>query len=115
MSADRNPRMMVMRPTPPESTTPAFFSTGRSSGVCASALSPSSMTAGRKVSKSRSLPAFFTANSLIMRTTVRMVPSLGMETALYATLVPASIAFANVLVSTSGLPSRRTEQMPRKI
>ena len=82
MMAAWKPRMMVMRPTPPESTTPAFFKTGRSSGVVASALSPSAMTAGRKVSKSLYLPAILTANSLMRRTTVRMVPSLGMETAL---------------------------------
>ncbi len=81
----------------------------------ASALSPSAMIAGRKLSKSLNFPADFTANSLIMRTTVSIVPSLGMETALYATLVPASNAFANVRVSASDLQFARTEQIPRKI
>ena len=81
VSDARKPRMMVIRPTPPLSTTPAFLSTGRSSGVLARALSPSAMTSAKKSSKFFFLEAIFTALSLIMRTTVRMVPSLGTDTA----------------------------------
>ncbi len=113
--AARNPRIIVIRPTPPESTTPAFLSTGSSSGVFASASSPTSINAVRKATKSLCLPASFIADSAISLTTVKIVPSLGMETALYATFEPDSIAFAKVLVSNASLVFFKTEQMPLKI
>ena len=113
--AARKPRIMVIRPTPPESTTPAFLSTGKSSGVCAKASSPTAITALKKSTKSLFLEASFEALSLISLTTVKIVPSLGMETAEYATFVPASSALAKVLVSKFSLQSFNTEQIPRKI
>ena len=81
-TAARKPRIMVMRPTPPLSTTPAFFSTGKSSGVFASASSPTAMSAVKKSTKSLFLPASLGAASLIILTTVKIVPSLGLDTAL---------------------------------
>ena len=50
-----------------------------------------------------------------MRTTVKIVPSFGTDTAPYATFVPASIALEKVLVSNSFPHSLSTEQIPRKI
>ena len=79
--AARKPRIMVISPTPPESTTPAFLSTGRSSGVLASASSPTSISAVRKGTKSLCLLASLPALSAISLTTVKIVPSLGIETA----------------------------------
>ena len=81
-TAARKPRIIVIRPTPPLSTTPAFFKTGRSSGVFASASSPTAMSAVKNSTKSLFFAASLGAASLIILTTVRMVPSLGLDTAL---------------------------------
>lgn len=59
-----------------------LLSTGRSSGVWARASSPTAMSAVKKSTKSLFLLASLGAASLISLTTVKMVPSLGFETAL---------------------------------
>ncbi len=80
-SAARKPRIIVIKPTPPLSTTPAFLRTGRSSGVFASASSPTAIKAFKYSTKSLCLPASLPADSAISLTTVKIVPSLGVATA----------------------------------
>ena len=105
---------MTIRPLPPESTTPACFSTGSMSGVRFRMASPL-FTAMVKISMMSSLPVKRdSTSSAITRATVRMVPSLGFMTALYAVCAPARSAFTSSAASMSSCPSR-AEAMPRRI
>ena len=69
------------RPLPPESTTPAFLSTGSWSGVRWTAWSAPSTTCSITLRTSSVLSAAEEAALLISRETVRMVPSTGAGTA----------------------------------
>ena len=70
------------------------------------------MTASKNALNSLYLGAACLANSLIRRATVSIVPSLGLDTALYATCVPHSIALANALMVISSY-FLISEQIPR--
>ena len=82
------PCIITKNPIPPASTTPAFLRTGRSSGV----LSRDALAAEVIVSKSSTMSApsaaFFDAASELSRATVRIVPSVGFITDLYADSTP---------------------------
>ena len=101
-------------PRPPESTTPAFFKTGNISGVCFKISSPVSITFLNQTSKSSCFLAKATAFSDITRITVKIVPSFGFVTALYAIVAPSCIAFAKSFVVIS-FKFFVTEQKPLKI
>ena len=73
-----------MRPCPPESTTPASFSTGSISGVFASTSSPYATTFSSIVMRSSSVTESSVMRSAMPFATVRIVPSFGFITALYA-------------------------------
>ena len=101
-------------PRPPASTTPAFLRTGSISGVCFKISSPVSRTFFKNTSKSSHFFATLTAFSAITRITVKIVPSFGFVTALYAIFAPSCIAFANTFVVIS-LTFAVSEQKPLKI
>ena len=82
------------RPCPPESTTCASRRIGSSDGVFATARSAASTVAASTVSTLLSRSAAATAAADASRMTVRIVPSTGLATALYAVFVPASSACA---------------------
>ena len=76
------PCIITIRPCPPESTTPAFFSTGNISGVWASTLSPWAIISSKKEIISSNSSWISSAFSPIALATVSIVPSLGFITAL---------------------------------
>ena len=90
-----------MNPAPPASTTPASFSTGNNSGVLANASRPASRATRNMRSKLPPLEAAATAASAVSRTTVRMVPSTGFNTASYE----ATLALFNASANCAGLAS----------
>ena len=78
----RMPSIMKIRPHPPESTTPASFSTGSISGVFDRTTLPASSTSEKNSTGLSYSPQWDMANSLIPLATVSMVPSVGFMTAL---------------------------------
>ena len=88
-------------PCPPESTTPASFSTGSISGVFASTASASSITRRANSSTSSTLSESSAALSAAPFATVRIVPSFGFITALYAVSTAFCIAPARSITSSS--------------
>ena len=85
---------IIVSPFPPASTTPDFFNTGSISGVFLSVASADSHTVLQKrVSSFVELWAFCAVCAAAL-TTVRIVPSVGVITALYAASAPSSSAFA---------------------
>ena len=70
-----------MSPFPPESTTPASFKTGSSSGVFSSTSSPYSSTFSRMGISPSSETASSVMRSATPFATVRIVPSFGFMTA----------------------------------
>ena len=101
INASKAPSRTTIRPCPPESTTPASFSTGSISGVFARTLRPSSSTSSRNVCRSSASSASSSALSATPLATVRIVPSLGFITALYAVSTPLSTARASATASSS--------------
>ena len=109
---DSIPFQTSTKPCPPASTTPAFLSTGSISGVCARAscaLTRISFHICAAVSCS-SCAASCCACSPASLATVRMVPSVGFITALYAAVTPIDNAFAMSFASASCLPSKPLEK-----
>ncbi len=94
------------RPCPPESTTCASRRIGSSEGVFATARSAASTVAASTVSTLLSRSAAATAAADASRMTVRIVPSTGLATALYAVFVPASSACARSRPLNRFLPWR---------
>ncbi len=78
LSASTAPLKNVIRPSPPESTTPACFSMGSISGVLRSASSMLSATASQN-SMTSSISSLI---SISIALTVRIVPYFGFITAL---------------------------------
>ena len=76
------PSKIRHRPWPPASTTPAFFSTGSSSGVSSRASAAPMQAASHTWMGSLPSSRASRARSLATRATVRMVPSVGFITAL---------------------------------
>ena len=107
------PRKTSRRPCPPESTTPASFKTGSISGVLASVSSACWNIPSKNVSRSDAESASSSALSAAALATVRMVPSFGFITALYAVSTPRSIAAA--IAGASRSVSLRTPRVnPRR-
>ena len=102
-NASYAPFNTCIRPCPPESTTPACFKTGNISGVCSNTSSAYLMTSSKKTVKSWH-PSSASSRALWLApfATVRMVPSLGFITALYAVSTAFSLASArSATVSSS--------------
>ena len=93
--------------------TPAFLSTGFWFTVSARASLPALMAQSRQLSRLAPAFAASTAADAAMRETVRMVPSAGFMTALYAASTPSCIAPANSCAPAVSRPLRRLE-MPLK-
>ena len=108
------PSKIYSSPLPPASTTPACFNTGSISGVCARTLCPSSIMPFRNTSISSVSSASLTAASAQPLATVRIVPSLGFITALYAVFTACSAAAASSCAPASSMPSNAFAK-PRKI
>ena len=104
--------MIVTRPFPPESTTPASFSTGSISGVRSRVSFISWMTFSKNSAGSSLFGASCTAFSAPALATVRIVPSFGFITALYAESTAFSKAFPSTYTSASST-SRSTRVKPR--
>ena len=90
------PFTTCIKPCPPESTTPACLSTGNISGVWLNTKSPWAMISLANSSTSAVFSAISTALSAMPFATVRIVPSFGFMTALYAVSVPRTKARASV-------------------
>ena len=112
-SALSMPPRMSRKPLPPASTTPAFLRTGFMSVVCASVISPWAMACSSTYSTLFCSSAALAARSAARRETVRIVPSAGFITALYAAATPSCIAAAKAAPSASLQPLSSLE-MPRK-
>ena len=106
---------MQTSPLPPASTTPAFLSTGRIFGVSARAAFAPSRPVSNTLTASVS-PSFtaLRAYSDAVRITVRIVPSVGFMTALYAEELPCSSAEAIAAPSASSRPLSPLE-IPRNM
>ena len=103
-----------MNPAPPASTTPASFNTGNNSGVLANAARPASRATRNMPTKLSPLPAAATAASAVSRTTVRMVPSIGFNTASYeATLAAFNAAATSGALATPPATPRNLLTIPR--
>ena len=85
-------------PFPPESTTPACLSTGSNSGVRNTDSSAAATMCASMSRISRVLCAADSAATPISRATVRMVPSTGAGTALYAASAASRSACARSCV-----------------
>ena len=96
------------QPLPPASTTPAFSSTGFWCTVSASAR-PAEVTAASRTA-STSSDSIAAASAAETRETVRMVPSVGFMTALYAASTPPFSAAANSAPSQISQPLRVLEK-----
>src|SRR3972149_3662294 len=109
------PSSSTRRPLPPASTTPASASTGSSVGVrsrlCVASSTMASSTA--TTSPAAASRAWFAATA-DSRMTVRIVPSAGLVTALYAPADPSSIPRTQAAASTLSAPSI-ARAMPRMI
>ena len=110
----KKPVKTISSPLPPASTTPAFFKTGSISGVIFKISSPAAMVAFKNSSISWVFFAILTASSLITLITVKIVPSFGFVTALYATSAPSFKAFANSLELIS-FSDTRADEKPLRI
>ena len=93
-------------PFPPASTTPAFFSTGKSFGVSSSAASAPRQMAAQTNSGSASSSNAIRPFSHATRATVRMVPSVGFITALYAASTPIASASTKSAPVAAAFPSK---------
>lgn len=91
-----------------------FLRTGSISGVCFKISSPVSRTFSRRLQNHHTFLATLTAFSAITLITVRIVPSFGFVTALYAIFAPSCIAFAKTFVVISEYLAV-SEQKPLKI
>ena len=100
-------------PCPPESTTPASFSTGSKSGVWANTSSPYSIISAHTSSRLRPESTRNAAFSAIPFATVRIVPSFGFMTALYAVSTARIKPSANTWTSICSC-SLISRQKPRK-
>ena len=98
------PSITVTRPCPPESTTPASLRTGSISGVFARTSLPYSSICSTKAVISSSVPRSMSALSAIPLATVRIVPSLGFITALYAVSTACVKPAARSSISRTSLP-----------
>ena len=94
----------ISQPLPPASTTPAFFRTGFWFMVLASASSASSIAAACTNSIWLFSRAALIALAAARRATVRMVPSAGFITALYAASTPSCRASAHRTPSQRSTP-----------
>ena len=98
------PRRIRQKPIPPASTTPAFLRTG----FWLTVLSSAACAVSRQCCSTYSISLFSSAKSraasAVRRETVRIVPSAGFMTALYAASTPAVSAAAKSLPSASSLP-----------
>ena len=106
LSASIAPLKKVIRPSPPESTTPACFNTGSISGVFKSVSSIFATIASQNsiissVSEFISISSAFSAPAFA---TVRIVPSLGFITALYAVSAACCTAFPIIVTSSVSFP-----------
>ena len=94
------PFITSSKPCPPESTTPASFNTGSISGVCDKTCSMCLITSA----PNSIISSVFETNSIAFvappRATVKMVPSFGFITALYAVSTALSNAFAKIVTFT---------------
>ena len=120
-SGSASPSMMCIaesssnkKPAPPASTTPACFNTGSCSGVFASAARPATRALCKTARNDPPPSAAMTAASADSRTTVRMVPSMGFNTASYAATEAAFKASASFAPLTS-VTVEKVPAMPRKI
>ena len=104
------PSIIMHNPCPPASTTPAFLSTGSSSGVSARASAAPMHTAPQTYTGSLSISAAEVPTSAPRRETVRIVPSVGFITALYADSTPIERAFTRAVPSASSIPSSPFEK-----
>ena len=100
---------MTIKPCPPASTTPAFFRTGFRLTVFASASSPAAIALMKTSSSECCFFAAVVAASAARRETVRIVPSAGFMTALYAASTPSVRAAANPAASAVSIPFMRFE------
>jgi len=89
------PSSATTQPRPPASTTPAFFRTGFWLTVFAKATFASSKAAAWTTSKQVFFLAVFSALAAARRATVKIVPSAGFITALYAASTPSCSAWAH--------------------
>ena len=99
VKASSIPLRTTTSPCPPESTTPASFNTGNMSGVLDNTYSACVITFSIASSKSSVSSATSAALSDTALATVRIVPSLGFITALYAVSVALCVAIARLSVS----------------
>ena len=97
------PSNITTKPLPPASTTPAFFRVGSRFGVSSRATFAPSNAALNTVRASPPALKDFFASSDATLATVRMVPSVGFITALYAASTPASNANTRFSAVTSSL------------
>ena len=96
-----------MNPAPPASTTPASRSTGSRSGVEASATRPAAACGRSTVTTCRRHLPPDMGPSADSRTTVRIVPSIGLSTAWYAAADAAFNASATVVPVPSAASLQR--------
>ena len=104
VSASYIPLRTTTSPCPPESTTPASLRTGSISGVLESTYSACSIIIRIASSMSSVCDAISAALSEIPLATVRIVPSFGFITALYAVSVALLVASASVSTVISVTP-----------
>ena len=103
-----------MKPAPPASTTPASFKTGNRSGVRSSDNRPASRAARNVAPSVAPDAADALAASLASRTTVKIVPSIGLSTAWYAEADAALRASANSVAVLPALAESLPDS-PRRI
>ena len=108
------PSIITISPFPPASTTPAFLSAGSSSGVLASDFSASETNARRNIAASPPETPSSAVFSQPSRATVRIVPSVGFMTDLYAASTPSFSAAESSAASAVSFPERPFES-PLKI
>ncbi|MPN10809.1 hypothetical protein SDC9_158106 [bioreactor metagenome] len=106
------PFNIINNPIPPASTTFASFNAGSMSGVLLRTFSLCSHTFSNSCTMSLSLE--FVALSPAAFIIVKIVPSVGLITALYANFAPSCILCANAIASASSFPSNPFD-IPLKI
>ena len=99
------PSNIFNKPVPPESTTPTSFKTGSNSGVLFNEARASFKKTSKHFSIVQDSSTFSAKKSAASRITVKIVPSTGFITALYATSFPDTNASAKSTGPILSFPS----------